>query len=156
MTQRESAIDQLNFHKCDPFSIHHLIFNFVSGDHRHDASTRDVDCYVGWNRAEFTAQNNCVFAQNSSTLFSMDNSSNPATQADIQSLREDLMNWKTQLHEEMQAHRDEVMHHFDLVFEQYAAAMRGAAKDEFQMLKDQQSDHGRRITRLESHSQLVS
>ena len=86
----------------------------------------------------------------------MNNSSNPAAQADIQSLREDLMNWKTELHEEMQAHRDEVMHHFDLVFEQYETAMRGAAKDEFQMLKDRQADHSMRITRLESQLQLAS
>lgn len=78
----------------------------------------------------------------------MNNSSNPATQADLQRLYEDFRN-------EVQGFKEEVIKHFDLVFEQYAHDMRGAAKDEFVMFKDRQGDHEQRITRLESNLQAV-
>lgn len=101
----------------------------------------------------------------------------PATQADIQLLRDELQKWSgegstemgkwkeslvdliddklTEFREELLAHREEITGHFDLVFENYARDMRGAAKDEFQMFKDRQGDHGKRITRLESRMQLA-
>ena len=81
-------------------------------------------------------------------ISTMKNSSNPVTQTDLQRLSEDLRN-------EVQSFKQEVIEHFDLVFEKYAHDMRGAAQDEFVMLKDRQGDHEQRITRLESNLQPV-
>ncbi|MBI3332278.1 hypothetical protein HYZ99_04990 [Candidatus Peregrinibacteria bacterium] len=83
--------------------------------------------------------------------------SKPATKGDLKkfSTKDDLKKSEERMHQiiksELQKNdrSDEVMRHFDVRLEEIRHDLKGANKDQIEVLKDHDQDHQRRIVRLE-------
>jgi hypothetical protein len=86
-------------------------------------------------------------------------SSQPATKADIQNLLEvilklqaevsDLRTETSILRRDTEKWKDELIHHFEIAFENFRIDLEGAYGDQINWLRDVQKLHAKRLNRLE-------
>lgn len=101
-------------------------------------------------------------------------SSQPATKGDIEQVREDVhldvelavqasekrVNAHTdqkiaEARQEISQSKEEILHEFRAAVELIRSDLAGANKDEISLIKDQQRNHTKRITRLEQRTSLA-
>lgn len=73
----------------------------------------------------------------------------PATQDDLERLRQSLEGRMERQAERLESCEQEIIQHFDLVAENLRHDLLGAHRDEIEILKDARNDHERRISQLE-------
>lgn len=104
-------------------------------------------------------------------LSPMANDTAPATIADLNALKADLRGEiaavknelllaittaKDDMRAEMVSMKTDIMRHFDVVAEKLYHDLLGGHRDQIEILKDHDTDHARRIRRLEDHAGLIA
>ncbi len=96
----------------------------------------------------------------------MKNDTTPATKSDINSMNEKIeyligavsnlykanKDWKDKIIESMKDSKDEITRHFDVTVENIRHDLKGANRDEIEVLKDSKTDHEQRIVHLEKRA----
>ena len=76
----------------------------------------------------------------------------PATKGDLANLESRL---ETNFNDKLDAFKNEILRHFDIIAENLRHDALGARSDEIEVLKDSKKDHERRLTRLEQSAGLI-
>ncbi|MBI1812506.1 hypothetical protein HY285_02600 [Candidatus Peregrinibacteria bacterium] len=96
-----------------------------------------------------------------------DDQTSPATKQDIQMLMEHMgklydriaqseKSIEKKMEKKLEEKFEETKRHFDVTVEKIRHDLKGANKDQIEVLKDRSTSHEKRIVRLEQHAGLVA